>query len=386
MTRRMVLVMLVMSLMPSPVPARGGSPPIVRTMRVPDGGIQPQVVARGDVVHLLYVTGDPKAADVRYARSIDGGRSFGESIRVNSEPGSAIAIGTVRGPRLAVGKNGRVHVAWMGSSRAAPKGPGNAVPMLYARMTDAGETFEPQRNVIAEHAGLDGGGTVAADRDGNVYVVWHAPAKPGDHDEQGRVVWVARSTDDGKTFAAERRANAADTGVCACCGLDAVADDDSLLVLYRSANERVHRDMHLLRMNATNGQVEAGVLDRLNVGVCVMSTAAMVRTSGPLVAAWEGRGEVFYGALDATRLTASSTAPPGDGKNRKHPRLAVNAAGQALLVWTEDTAWNRGGTIGWQLLDEQLKPLGPAGRADGLPAWGTAAPFATRDGGFAIVY
>jgi DNA-binding beta-propeller fold protein YncE len=42
--------------------------------------------------------------------------------------------------------------------------------MLYARLDDAGTAFEPQRNLIQVAAGLDGGGSVAADQAGNVYV------------------------------------------------------------------------------------------------------------------------------------------------------------------------------------------------------------------------
>jgi hypothetical protein len=360
--------------------------PAVRTMRVPDGGIQPQVVARGDVVHLLYFTGEPKAGDVQYARSADGGRTFGKAIRVNSEPGSAIAIGTIRGPRLAIGKGGRAHVAWMGSQRATARAPGNEVPMLYAHLNDTGDAFEAQRNLIAKHPGLDGGGTVVADDAGNVSVIWHAPAKPGSHDEAGRCVWAARSTDEGKTFAPERRVNDANTGVCACCGLVAFADEGGgLSVLYRGATERVHRDMHLVRLDAHMNPAGATVLDRLNVGVCVMSTAAILRTPKSFLAAWEGQGEVFYGPIDGARPLAAPTAPAGDGKNRKHPRLAVNEAGQMLLVWTEETGWNRGGSVAWQVLDEQLKPIGRAGRAEGLPVWGTAAAFPTPDG-FTVVY
>ena len=35
--------------------------------------------------------------------------------------------------------------------------------MLYTRLNDTGDAFEPQRNVIQKRVGLDGGGSVAAD-------------------------------------------------------------------------------------------------------------------------------------------------------------------------------------------------------------------------------
>ena len=161
-------------------------------VRVPGGGIQPQVQADDHGrVHMIYFTGDPARGDIYYVRSDDGGSTFSTPLRVNSQPQSAIAIGTVRGPHLALGKNGRVHVAWMGSDRAVPKIDGKAVPMLYTRLNDANDGFEPQRNVIQKYAGLDGGGAVAADSEGNVYVAWHAPRSQAN--EADRHVWVSRS-------------------------------------------------------------------------------------------------------------------------------------------------------------------------------------------------
>jgi len=85
---------------------------------------------------------------------------------------------------MALGRNGRVHVAWNGSAAATPMGPVNAESgrressMLSSRLKDDGTGFEPERSLMTHTFGLDGGGTVAADADGNVYVAWHGKA-PG---------------------------------------------------------------------------------------------------------------------------------------------------------------------------------------------------------------
>src|SRR5215213_8031862 len=70
----------------------------VDVRRIPDGGVQPQaaVDAKG-IVHLIYLKGDPAKCDVLYARSTDGGSTWSDPLRVNSQPASAIAMGTVRG-------------------------------------------------------------------------------------------------------------------------------------------------------------------------------------------------------------------------------------------------------------------------------------------------
>lgn len=44
------------------------------------------------------------------------------------------------------------------------------MPMLYSQLDEAGKTFEPERNLMLHSFGLDGGGSIAADRNGNVYI------------------------------------------------------------------------------------------------------------------------------------------------------------------------------------------------------------------------
>src|SRR5262249_2605906 len=104
--------------------AQAGNSEKVRLIRVPNGGIQPQAaVDKKGVVHMIYFKGDPAHGDVYYVRSKDSGATFSSAIRVNSEQGTAVAAGTIRGARIALGENGRVHVAWNGSSKSSIRGP-----------------------------------------------------------------------------------------------------------------------------------------------------------------------------------------------------------------------------------------------------------------------
>jgi hypothetical protein len=369
-------------------PAKAKGPAPVTALRVPDKGIQPQVAVDGKgAVHLIYFSGEPRAGDIFYVRSESGGDTFSRPLRVNSVPGSAIAVGNIRGAHLALGKNGRAHVAWMGSDKARPKGPGDATPMLYARLNDTGTEFEEQRNVIRSAAGLDGGGSVAADDAGNVYVTWHAPA-PGDKGEGARCVWVAHSTDEGKTFAAEKRANADPTGACGCCGMRAFADGKgTVYMLYRAAKEDVHRDMYLLASTDKGDHFRGEKVQEWEINTCPMSSAAFAEGAGVVLAAWETNGQVYYSRIDqATGKRSPAVAAPGDGKGRKHPAVAVNARGETVLVWTEGMGWNKGGSVAWQVFDKDGKPAGAPGRTEGVPTWSLVAVFARPDGRFTIVY
>jgi hypothetical protein len=219
----------------------------VTVLKTPNGSIQPQAVvdAKG-TLHLIYFKGDDSAGDIFYVRREAGKDRFSAPIRVNSQAGSAVAIGTIRGGQIALGKGGRIHVVWNGSSTAQPRSQGQYTsPLLYARLGEAGTAFEEQRNLMRVTTTLDGGGTVAADQSGNVYVAWHGIKVGSPLGEENRKVWLAISPDEGKTFGEESQVNAKPTGACACCSMHAFADSKgSVYLLYRSSKDS--RDIYLL--------------------------------------------------------------------------------------------------------------------------------------------
>lgn len=356
--------------------AAEAAPPVL--LRLPSGGLQPQaVVDTAGGLHLLFFAGEPGGGDLFYQHRQPGAEAFAAPVPVNSRPRSAIAVGTIRGGHLAVGR--RVHVAWMGVGTEPSQ-------MCYARADSLGQHFEPQRDLIHSAFGLDGGGSLAADGRGQVYVSWHA----GQEGEETRRVWVARSADEGQTFAAETRANSIETGACGCCGMRAAAGREGILyLLYRAATGKVHRDMHLL-VSADQGHTFSDLpVHAWELNACPMSSAALVPLpGGETLLAWETAGQIYWARADGHRGALSPPVPtPGPGGDRKHPAIAINPAGQVLLVWTEGTGWNQGGALAWQLYEATGQPAAEAGRQAGvIPAWSHAAVAALPDGGFTIIY
>src|SRR5205823_8002679 len=111
-----------------------------------------------------------------------------------------------------------------GSSIALPRTASNSSPVLYARLSDAKDHFEKSRPLNQASWGADGA-SIAADSHGGVFVFWHAQPPQG-KDESNRRLWMAKSTDGGKSFANEKIAFEEPTGVCGCCGSRAFADRD----------------------------------------------------------------------------------------------------------------------------------------------------------------
>lgn len=354
----------------------------VRLMRLPAGQLQP--MARADAngaVHLIYFNGeDPSAGNAYYVHRPPDAKTFSDPLRVNSQPGSVIAIGTVRGAHLALGADGRPHVAWMGSSAAEPTGPDGQSPMLYSRLVDG--RFEPQRNLVTDAFGLDGGGTLAADASGRVAVLWHADAGLGG--EENRRIWMTTSTDDGATFSPERAVS--EPGVCGCCGMSAAVDaTGTVRSLYRGFAAPDHRDMYLATAGATG--FDRIRLEPWRLGACPMSTSSMMMTGDLLTLAWETAGEIAWATLDAKTSTVSTpTHPSPPGTTRKHPALARAPDGGVLLVWTEGMGWNRGGTLHWQHYDSRGDATAVRGTEPDVPVWSRPTVIADDDGQFTIFF
>ena len=367
----------------------GGKPPVVKVLEVPDRGIQPQAVIddRG-TIHLVYFQGDPGGGDLFYARLAPGAESFSTPVRVNTQPGSAIAIGTIRGGQIAIGRGGRIHVAWNGSNGALPKNPAGSNPMLYTRSDPTGKAFEPQRNLMQNTSALDGGGTIAADRGGNVYVAWHGRTEDAGPGEAYRRMWVVRSKDDGATFTAVETGIDRRTGACGCCGTRALADrEGTVYLLYRAATRGVDRDIYLLHSEDHAGHFAGASIAPWRAEMCPMSSASMAEAGTGVLAAWETQGQVFFGRVDPkTHGLSAPITPPGGRGNRKHPAVAGNARGETILVWAEGTGWQKGGALVWQVFDPSGRPSGPEGRIErGVPVWGLATVVARPDGGFTII-
>lgn len=356
-------------------------------LRVPDSGIQPQAIIGSDgTLHLIYFKGEPANGDLYYVSRASGAEAFSEPLRVNQQPESAVAMGTIRGAQLALGMNDRVHVAWMGSGKTAtrPKEEGKYPqhPMLYTRLNEAGDAFEPERNVMQWTGGLDGGGSIASDSKGNVFVAWHGSAPDNTEGENGRAMFVAVSRDDGKTFALERQANPEPTGSCGCCGMRAFMDrEDRLHLLYRAANNN-SRDMVLLASGDQGKTFNAQTINKWYTRSCPMSSSCVADAGDGLLVVTE-----LTGMLELHGIHKSGALPKKLGSislaKSKHPSMAVNSRGEILVAWAEGAGWGKGGELKWRMFDDEGNPIGAEQSGGEVPTW--SFPSAVVSGGSFLV-
>jgi hypothetical protein len=149
----------------------------------------------------------------------------------------------------------------------------------------------------------------------------------------------------------------------------------------------VHRDVYLLASADGGHSYRGTLLSPWETSSCPMSSMAFAEGPSGVIAAWETAGDVRFAPVTADGSSAlPAIRAPGEAHNRKHPRLAVNSAGEVLLVWTEGTAWARGGSLAWRVFGSDGRALDESGGRADLPAWSFGAAAAQADGTFTVFY
>ena len=369
---------LVLTLAFDAAPACGAAE--VRLMRTPHGGIQPQlVVDKAGKLHLIYFKGGGQQGNVFHVTrdlKTDSG-SWSEPKRVNSRPGGARRNGAISHARLAVDDSRRAHVTWF--TMRPPN-------YFYSRMDDGGVSFEPQRSLVKENIrGVEAGAALVTSGSDKVSMIWHAG--PFAQVER-RGVFIRQSTDGGRSFGSERQIDSARAGSCPCCGLSAFADADGrLLVSYRSAAEKIHRDMTLLQSMDGGKRFSQATLQKWEIPRCPVATTAFAAgADGGVWVAWETKGQIYFAPADAPE---KAVAPPfaGYGKTRrKNPAIAANPRGETLLAWGEGEGFRAGGKLHWMIFDKSGKPTGEKGQPGEIPESSMPAVVVLPNGAFALVY
>ncbi len=142
-------------------------------------------------IYLAWTVGEDKAADIRFAKSVDHGQSFGKPRIVFDSGGHSDA------PKIAVDSKGTVHVVYAES----PAGPFERYHIRYTRLNDAeGTSQEPMEISNPQAAQFENVSFPALSLDGedNIYVIWELFPRRG-RNPQG--LGFTYSSDGGRTFA-----------------------------------------------------------------------------------------------------------------------------------------------------------------------------------------
>ena len=317
-------------------------------------GVPDAEVDSSGVIHVAYVAGE----NAFYRQSADGGKTFSTPIQINSEPGTVHPSNSYRGPDLALGKNGRVHVIWYVNAYQR-KLPQDHWGVFYAHIDPGQNSFSPARNL--NHKPSDNY-SLAANAKGEVDVVWMA----------GKL-FLTSSNDNGDTFSSAQSIDIADP--CECCASRALLEGDKLIIAYREKANNV-RDMHLLtrepgkpfskqRLSSTEWQINS----------CPMTGTSLTLSKDSIASAWETKGEIFFTTLNSTALAPTETKATRRGK---WPVALRSADGSQFVSWKD------GNTVNWQIYDQNGSPLSLI-RSETSSNPNRHAAVALKDGSFLII-
>jgi hypothetical protein len=331
----------------------------VRTVSVPGSGqaVAAKVDAQG-TIHLLFDSGEGP----QYARSTDGGRSFGAAIPVVDQRSRTPGL-EFHAWDLAVGQ-GRVHVA-LATNAWKLKLPKEEWAFFYASLEPDATAFAPVRN-INRHPSE--GFSLAADEQGKVTACWLS----------GKL-FANISRDGGRTFGEAVEIDPT-CDPCDCCTTSCTyAADGPLAVLYREETDN-ERDMYLLLWDQDKNRTSRKRISSTlwKIDACPMSYYDIARRADGFVAAWPTENRIYLARLDAqgSPLAPAEINTPGVSAMRSGI-LALSAKDGATLV-----AWKKDNRLGWQLYDAQGHPAGPSGSAESRGKG--AAGVVSADGEFVL--
>lgn len=148
------------------------------------------------------------------------------------------------------------------------------------------------------------------------------------------------------------------------CGMRAFADSQgAVYILYRAATEMTERGETLLVSRKPGADFEVAYSHPWKAMTCPMSSASLAEGKSGVVAAWETGDNVFFASVDPKTMQVSRPVAPMAGLKRKHPVGVANSNGETLFVWTEGTAWAKGGSVGWQIFSQDGNAIGDKPRS-----------------------
>jgi hypothetical protein len=284
--------------------------------------------------------------DIYFAKSTDGGASFGTNLRVDDSLG-----GGQYDPSIAVDASGNVYVAWRDHRNGIDD-------MYFAKSTDGGASFGTNLRVDDSLGGGQEDPSIAVDASGDIYVAWQ-DSRNGDFD-----IYLAKSTDGGAFFGTNLGVNDSSGGhQCdPSIAVDAIGD------IYVAWHDSRNGDRDIYLAKSTDGGASFGtnlrVDDSLSGGQ--WSSSIAVDASGNVYVAWHdsrnGDFDIYFakstdgGASFGTNLRVDDSL---SGK-QEYPSIAVDASGNVYVAWQD----SRNGDFDIYLakgINESVFPIADAG-------------------------
>ena len=245
--------------------------------------------------------------DIYFAKSADGGATFGESARVD-DTGAASSVQAK--PSIALDANGDIYAIWHDKRNGS-------FDIYFAKSADGGVTFGP--NVRVDDTGTlyrdQFDPRIVVDKNGDIYAVWH-DYRYRDHD-----IFFAKSTDGGDSFGTNVRVD--DTAFSTSFQLDPAIALDGDGNIYTAWHDKRNGDYDIYFAKSTDGGATFGSnirVDDSGTSASVQRSVSLaVDISGNIYAVWHdnrnGNFDIYFSkATEVSPQTPTPISPPDEAQ------------------------------------------------------------------------
>jgi len=267
----------------------------------------------------------------------------GKPVRVNPEGMSVDSLH--QPPGVAVGPAGELYLSWS-SPKPIPVGGLFASDLRLSRSLDGGRTFEVPLRVNEDRPISHSFEGLAVASDGTVLVSW-IDSRDGPNTAG---TYLARVGDRGARV--ERTMKLDDGETCVCCRVDiAAGQGETVAVAWRKVFPGSLRDM-VVGMSRDGGRSFGGATlvhpDRWKIAACPHRGGSVAMDGrGRVYLAWYTEGVdgqprmLFAASPDGRRFGSPVRVNTSVGSVPDQVRLAADAAGRLVIVWEDATAVRR---------------------------------------------
>jgi hypothetical protein len=282
-------------------------------------------------------------------KSSDMGKTFSKPVQVNLQAQKIGADGEAR-PKIAVSMQGAVYVTW-----SQMLGKPFTAYVWFARSLDGGKSFEQQKVVHQDRDEITHRfDALQVSPSGQITVLWVdkrdlEAAKAAGKKYDGAAIYYAVSTDQGKSFADERKL--ADSS-CECCRIVTTLKPDGMVVaMWRHVFEGSERDHMIAEVPQGNAQpnLQRATFGHWQIDGCPHHGAALASGGegkdwwGYHMAYFDGNDKnpgLYYSRMDGVAWASSVPKKFGNNKNQAgHPAI-LSMDEKVWLVWRETEAKN----------------------------------------------
>ena len=288
-------------------------------------------------IYIGWVKEEGNKNSIYIASSSDNGKTFSEKVRVNAD--ADMPSGINHAPTMALGAKGEIYVTW-----SAGRTDGDfSSDIKFSRSLDGGRTFEPTITVNDDKAPASHGfESMIVAPDGSIHIAW----LDGREKKEGvSSTYIAKSTDNGKTFEKNVRV---DGNSCPCCKTAVtVAHDGTVYVSWRKVFKGDNREIVMAKSTDRGKSFSESVVvgnDKWVITGCPHRGPSMSSDKdGILYVVWYTEGETGSPAIyianskDGGKSFSKKMLPFSNWVFPDHPVMTLNRDGKPLIAWEETT-------------------------------------------------